>query len=192
MRAQGVAFQRRSEGRPRRLNGAIMVPVLVMVLLVSMPSVQAAPPTRTVFEAEGFELRAGQGCSFKVAIAPADDAPLLTETVFSDGDAMVQIRDGFIRLTNVKTGESIVHHSQYRTMWTFDALTDQIYAEDDGTAMWWFFPGDVGPYGVVGKPGLFLSLTGQVDTTWDPNTGLITSFDLDGRINSDLCALLSS
>jgi hypothetical protein len=169
-----------------------MVPVLVMVLLVSMPSVQAAPPTRTVFEAEGFELRAGQGCSFKVAIAPADDAPLLTETVFSDGDAMVQIRDGFIRLTNVKTGESIVHHSQYRTMWTFDALTDQIYAEDDGTAMWWFFPGDVGPYGVVGKPGLFLSLTGQVDTTWDPNTGLITSFDLDGRINSDLCALLSS
>ena len=192
MRAQGVAFQRRSEGRPRRLNGSIMVPVLVMVLLVSMPSVQAAPPTRTVFEAEGFELRAGQGCSFKVAIAPADDAPLLTETVFSDGDAMVQIRDGFIRLTNVKTGESIVHHSQYRTMWTFDALTDQIYAEDDGTAMWWFFPGDVGPYGVVGKPGLFLSLTGQVDTTWDPNTGLITSFDLDGRINSDLCALLSS
>lgn len=192
MRAQGVAFRKRSEGRPRRLNGAIMVPVLVMVLLVSMPSVQAAPPTRTVFEAEGFELRAGQGCSFKVAIAPADDAPLLTETVFSDGDAMVQIRDGFIRLTNVKTGESIVHHSQYRTMWTFDALTDQIYAEDDGTAMWWFFPGDVGPYGVVGKPGLFLSLTGQVDTTWDPNTGLITSFDLDGRINSDLCALLSS
>lgn len=192
MRAQGVAFRKRSEGRPRRLNGAIMVPVLVMVLLVSMPSVQAAPPTRTVFEAEGFELRAGQGCSFKVAIAPADDAPLLTETVFSDGDAMVQIRDGFIRLTNVKTGESIVHHSQYRTMWTFDALTDQIHAEDDGTAMWWFFPGDVGPYGVVGKPGLFLSLTGQVDTTWDPNTGLITSFDLDGRINSDLCALLSS
>jgi hypothetical protein len=163
----------------------------VVLLLVAMPTAQAVPPTRTVFQAEGFVLRAGQGCSFKVAIAPGDEPPLVTETVFSDGDTMVQIRDGFIRLTNVKTGESIVHHSQYRTMWTFDALTDQIYAEDDGTAMWWFFPGDVGPYGVVGEPGLFLSLTGHVETTWDPNTGLITSFDFDGRINSDLCALLS-
>lgn len=57
----------------------------------------------------------------------------MTVTEFSDGDAMVQIRDGFIRLTDVKTGESIVHHSQYRTMWTFDALTDQVYAVDDGT-----------------------------------------------------------
>lgn len=57
--------------------------------------------------------------------------------------------------------------------------------------MRWFFPGDVGPYGVVGKPGLFLSLTGHVETTWDPNTGPITSFELDGRINADLCVALS-
>jgi hypothetical protein len=42
MRAQGVAFQTRSEGRSRRLIGTIAVSVLVVGLLVSMPSVQAA------------------------------------------------------------------------------------------------------------------------------------------------------
>ena len=54
-----------------------------------------------------------------------------------------------------------------------------------------FPPGDVGPYGIVGKPGLFLSLTGHAEATFDLDTGLATSFEFEGRINVDLCAVLS-
>lgn len=60
--------------QPRRLIGAISALVLaVVLLLVAMPSAQAVPPTRTVSEAEGFVLRAGEGCSFNVAIEPAEE-----------------------------------------------------------------------------------------------------------------------
>lgn len=171
---------------------SIKVLIAVFVLMVTASgAAQAVRPTRTVFDAEGFVLPAGSGCSFKVAIEPADDPPTLTETEFSDGGVTGQIRDGFISLTNVKTGESIVHHSQYRVSQTYDASTNQILEVWDGTAFWWFLPGDVGPYGVVGKPGLLLSITGHVETTYDLETNAITSFELDGQVNFDICAALS-
>lgn len=175
--------------KARRFIG--LLAFAVVLSLVAVPSAQAVRPTRTVEDATGGVLPAGSACSFRVAVEPADDPPTTTETIFSDGDVMGQIRDGFIRLKNVKTGKSIVHHSQYRNLTTYDALTNQADVVVDGTAFWWFFPGDVGPFGIVGKPGLLLSITGHVEYRLDLETELTTSFYLDGKINFDICAALS-
>lgn len=79
----------------------------------------------------------------------------------------------------------------YQATETYDALTNQVHGVVDGTIFFGFFPGDVGPYGVVGDPGLLLSLTGRVEFTLDVDTFLYTSFELDGQVNGDLCAELS-
>ena len=169
----------------------VLIAVLVVLTVTGTGAAQAARPTRTVRDATGGVLPAGSGCAFRVAVEPADDPPTSTVTEFSEGGVMVQIRDGFIRLTNLKTGESIVHHSQYRGFQTYDASTNQIFEVTDGTAFWWFFPGDAGPYGIVAKPGLLLSITGHVEATYDADTEATTSFELDGRVNFDICAALS-
>jgi hypothetical protein len=178
--------------QPRRLIGTVSALVLAVVLsLVAMPSAQAAPPTRTVFEAEEFVIPAGFGCSFDVVVSPPDPPPTVTVTEFSDGRVM-RFFNGYPIMTNAETGESIVHHSRYQAMETYDALTNQVHGLSDGTVFAWFFPGDVGPSGeIIGDGGALLSLTGHIEYTLDVDTFVTTSFELDGQVNADLCALLS-
>jgi hypothetical protein len=52
------------------------------------------------------------------------------------------------------------------------------------------FPGDQGPSGEVGYPGALFGVVGDARGTVDPDTGVVTSFSLDGQ-TTDLCALLS-
>jgi hypothetical protein len=111
-------------------------------------------------------------------------------TEFGDGRVVV-IDQAFPRMTNAETGESIVHHSQSRAIDAYDASTNQVRAVSSGTSFWWFFPGDAGPFGVVGEPGALLSMTGYIEATFDADTGAVTSFELDGRVNADICAMLS-
>ena len=171
--------------------GTALALVLAAVMpLLAMPPAQAIPPTRTVFVAEGFVIPAGSGCAFDVVIEQSERLSTVTVTEFGDG-RVVFIDQAFPRMTNAETGESIVHHSQFRAIDTYDASTDQVYGESSGTSFWWFFPGDVGPFGVVGEPGALLSLTGRIEATFDLDTGTTTSFELDGRVNADLCVMLS-
>src|SRR5687767_12110034 len=110
--------------------------IVIVALVVATPagSAQAAGPTRTVSEAEGFVIPAGAACAFAVSIEPADGPITTVVSELSDGRVVATIRQGFIRMTNLETGDSLVHHSQYRGMTTYDAVADQYLATTDGTA----------------------------------------------------------
>ena len=190
MKAQGVRSDNHHVRPTRRSIGTIGALVLTLVMsLLAMPSAGAARPTRSVFEATGGVLSGV--CAFDVEIEPADGPITSTVTEFSDGRVQTSIRHGDILMTNLTTGDSIVHHSQYLFVDVFDAAADTIRSSGSGT--WWtyFLPGDVGPDGsIVGEP-VFLSMTGHAEGTFDTEPPFaITSFEFQGRINADLCALL--
>ena len=176
--------------KARTLVGSLMF--AVVLLLVSVPSAQALRPTRTIEDATGGVFPAGMGCSFRVRLEPADGASVTTiHTEFSDGRFVRQIRDGYIKMTNLKTGKSIVHHSQYSITETYDPVTNQVYLEANGTYWDLFLPGDVGPFGVVAKPGLLLSVTAHEVGTYDIDADRYVLDEFKGKVNFDICAALS-
>lgn len=53
------------------------------------------------------------------------------------------------------------------------------------------WPGDQGRFGVVAEPGLLLRFSGNVQYTYDLDTGTITEFSFRGRF-TDICAALAA
>jgi hypothetical protein len=162
---------------------------VILALLVSNPlPAIAGKPTRTVIEPTGVLIPAGFGCSFDVEGQPDEDAwSAITE--FEDGRIQI-ISNAKPTLTNLDTGESIVHHSSYKQTLSYDPIGNDFLIELSGRIFAQFFPGEEGPFGEVGEDGALLSLAGYFQATWDLDTELYTSFSMDGKV-TDLCTLLS-
>ena len=183
---KAVGGERRRSVNSFRLLVGLVVGAL---LLVSDPALAAAKPTRTVIVPEPILIPAGFGCPFDVGGEP-DDKARQTITEFSDGRVQT-IGRANPTLTNLDTGKSIVHHSSYKLTQTYNSDTDEVVLSISGKFFITLYPGDQGPFGVVGENGALLSITGNQYLTLDPETEVITSYSLDGQA-TDLCALLDS
>ena len=168
--------------------------VLVLFLLTTFalaPAVLAARPTRTVDEgpSDPFVIPAGFGCAFDVGFVGSDNAGGATID-FGDG-RIATFGHGEPTFTNLETGAVYDDWtSQYRSLDTYDPVTNTSLFEVHGRFWAYFFPGDQGPFGLVGEPGAFFGTVGHVTLTVDAATGVFTSYSLNGQ-TTDICAELS-
>jgi hypothetical protein len=93
---------------------------------------------------------------------------------------------------NLDTGASIVTHSRFVVVETFDAATNSVTDVGVGRFNLNFYPADQGPYCLVSAPGLFLSIVGEARTTLDLNSNTITRFALHGLATGSICTELSA
>jgi len=169
--------------RPAR--GAIIA--LVLALAVGAPAA-AAQPTRTVLHPTGGLHPAGQGCAFDISFVDAPGARI-TVTDFSDGTEATDVH-AIATLTNVSTGATFVHKAFFHDINSFDATNGVYRGMTNGQSVFWFYPGDVSPYGIVGADGLALRIEGTIWYAWDANANAITQFAFSGTV-TNVCALLS-
>jgi hypothetical protein len=171
----------------RTARGAVIA--LLLALVVAAPAA-AAQPTRTVTHpADGGIISAQEsGCGFAVTVG-ADPNARVTVTDFSNGTEVIEANTTRT-LTNVLNGKTYLRLNRYHDVEWFDATTGLIRGVQTGQSTWSFWPGDMGPYGLVQAPGLGLHFVGTVSYTWDPNANAITEFAIKGTIE-DVCALLS-
>jgi hypothetical protein len=172
---------------PRTAVGVAVAVIVAVVAVVAVPSAMAAKPIRTVFTPEPFTFLAGEGCAFDVTAVPDEDARVV-RTEFDDGRVMTQ---GHVNatLTNLETGASIVTRSRDRIVDTPGPVANEVSVEISGQLNFSFLPGDVGPFGLVGEPGLLLHMAGHHRFTV-ADTGRIVDYSFSGR-TTDICALLS-
>lgn len=158
--------------------------------LTAAPTILAARPVVTVTHPTApIPYPAGEACAFDIRAQPTNTT--VVTTTFSNGTVVAAITSD-PRLTNLATGASIVTHSRFVKVETFDAATNSVTDVVVGRFNANFFPGDQGPYGVVSAPGLFLSFVGEVKATSDADSGAVTRFSLHGRVTANICAELST
>lgn len=168
--------------------------VLVLFLLTTVglaPAVLAAKPTRIVDEGptDPFVIPAGENCEFDVGFVGSDNAGGATID-FGDG-RLAAFGHGEPTFTNLDTGAVYDDWtSQYRTLETYEPVTNEVIGQTSGRIWTTFWPGDAGPSGVVGEAGAFFGFVGNVEITMDADTFVFTSFSLDGTA-TDICAELS-
>jgi len=169
----------------RTARGAVIA--LILAVVWAAPAA-AAQPTRTVSHPTGGSHPAGQGCAFDISYVDAPGSRI-TVTDFSDGREAADVH-AVATLTNDETGATFVHKAFFHDVSWFDAA-DGVYRDvTHGQFVVWFFPGDVGPYGIVGADGLSLRIEGTVWSAWGPNANAITEFAYVGTV-TNVCALLS-
>ena len=169
----------------RSAHGAAIA--LVFALLVAAPAA-AAQPTRTVFHPTGGLHPAGQGCAFNISYVDAPGARI-TVTDFSDGSEASDVH-AVATLTNDSTGSTFVHKAFFHDVNWLDAANGVFRGMTNGQSVFWFFPGDVGPYGIVGGDGLALRIEGTIWYAADATTFAVKEFSYQGTV-TDVCALLS-
>ena len=162
---------------------------LVLGLLVSAPTA-AAQPTRTRIDLTGTGIFSADesGCGFAVSREWLPGSRV-TITDFSDGTEVIE-RRAMATLTNVATGATFLSKYSFHDMSRFDAANGVYRGEESGEFILAFYPGDMGPYGLVQAPGLGLHFDGTVWYAWDVNANATTEFAYSGKI-IDVCALLS-
>lgn len=172
-----------------RLGSPFVLVVLVSAMGVVAPAsaVVGAKPIRTVLHPENFVVPAGQGCSFNVA-EEVDERAWMAITEFADGRIVTKGRAN-PTLTNMDTGDSLVHHTSAKITET-QTSEGEILVEVSGQLFMSFWPGDQGPTGLTDDPGGLFSINGHVRVTMDSSTFVYTSFSLDGTA-TDLCAALA-
>jgi hypothetical protein len=174
----------------RSARGAVIA--LVLALVWAAPAT-AAQPSRSVRPLSGgFTLPAGTACAFDVAGEPSTVSirnGFVAETAFSDGTVLhfVRAKGAYV---NIATGARYPTEDTFRDLSTYDANTNLQVGVETGQTTWWFLPGDIGPYGVVGSDGALYHFIGSVSFTWDNNTFHITAFSYTGSVE-DVCAALS-
>lgn len=159
-----------------------------LIAVTAIGAGHAAAPVRTVNSGtNSFLLPAGAGCAFDVLVSAVGTT---TRTVFSDGRT-VRVANAEITLTNGADPEQTY-------LWTTNAHDTETILDDgsiqavtNGRILYWFFPGDQGPFGVVGENGALFGFVGDVSATFDANTFQITSFSWAGTA-TELCAELAS
>jgi hypothetical protein len=168
---------------------AFVAALLLALALTAVPTAVGAKPVRTVVPfTEPIFLPAGLGCAFPVRGQPGEGSRAMI-TEFSDG--RVQTIDwAQANLTNLDTGETILWRSRFLIRETIDPATNELVSVVSGRHFVLLFPGDQGPSGEVGEPGALLGIVGRERITVDLDTGVVTSYSLNGQA-TDLCALLS-
>lgn len=176
-----------SQRRVTRSVGRVVI-ALAAFLIAATP-VFGVTPTRTVNDQlEPLFFPAGFGCSFDMFMEPLPGSRLVS-TEFADGRWMIT-EHADVMITNLDSGAALTHRGRFQSINSYDEATNSIDSVLTGQLSYVLFPGDEGPSGTVEDPGLFLRIVGTVETTFDLDTGLITSFAYTGTA-TDLCALIS-
>lgn len=174
--------------RPAR----VAVIVLALVLIAAAP-VAAAQPSRSVRPLSGgFTYPAGTACAFDVAGEPSAvslEHGFIADTTFSDGTVLhfVRAKGAYV---NVATGARYPTEDTFRDVSTYDAATNTLTGLETGQTTFSFLPGDVGPFGVVGRDGALYHFIGSLSYTYDLDTFHSTEFSYTGSVE-DVCAALS-
>jgi hypothetical protein len=173
------------------MHRKFLILIVFLLALSVVPTAFGVAPIRTVVEPEEpILIPAGTGCAFDVLEELGENAHI-TLTEFSDGRLHIQAH-GDVVLTNLETPEqSIDWKNRWNASETFDPEANSIISEFSGRLLFTFFPGDQGPFGTVGENGAFFAFVGLVEITMDADTGVVTSFSLNGSA-TDVCALLAS
>ena len=170
---------------PRLARGAVIA--LVLALIVAAPAA-AGQPTRTVHDLQGFVIPAGDACAFAVEGQPSR-VGFVAKTVFSDGSVMSSVRS-VGQYVNLETGATFPIEDTYRELDQYDPATGIYVVTGSGQFSEYFWPGDVGPFGVVGSNAVFYHFVGTQSFTWDSNTGQYANWVTAGTF-TDICAALS-
>lgn len=175
-----------TKGRLTQSAGGAVIATVLAVLWAAPAA--AAQPTRTVFYPTSGLHSAGQGCAFDISYVDAPGSRI-SVTDFSDGREAANFH-AVATLTNDDTGAIFVHKAFFHDVSWFDAA-DGVYRDvTNGQVVVWLYPGDVGPYGLVGADGLAVRIEGTVWSAWDPNANAVTEFAYQGTL-TNVCALLS-
>ncbi|MEA2676254.1 MAG: hypothetical protein QOJ81_395 [Chloroflexota bacterium] len=161
---------------------------LMLATLAVAPGVAAGKPDKLVLGTPGPIINpAGQPCVFQVNFDPIE----IKRTIFmyDDGRQAVKL-NGYGTLSNPATGATFLHHVVANSVDTYDAAANEYRTVYQGQFGVRFYAGDVGPWGVVAAPGLFLRITGRAEQTFDGNTFASTAFSYTGTF-IDICAVLS-
>jgi hypothetical protein len=169
----------------RSARGAVIA--VVLALLLAAPAA-ASQPTRTVLHPTGGSHPAGQGCAFDITFVDAPGATI-TVTDFTDGREAAVVH-AIATLTNVETGATFVHKAFFHDVYWLDAADGMYRGMTNGQSVFWFYPGDVGPYGIVGADGLALRIEGTIWYAVDATTFAVTEFAYQGTVTT-VCTLLS-
>jgi len=169
----------------RSVRGAVIA--VALALLLAAPAA-AAQPTRTVFYPTGGLHPAGQGCAFDISFVDAPGSRI-TVTDFSNGTEATDVH-AIATLTNDATGATFVHKAFFHDLSWFDAANGVWRDVTNGQVVVWLYPGDIGPYGIVGADGLAVRIEGTVWSAWDPNANAVTEFAYKGTV-TNVCTLLS-
>jgi hypothetical protein len=172
---------------PLALRAAVGFAGALVLSMVTAAPAAAEKPIRSLAEGQGFVSPAGEICPFAVSGQP-DEGAGYRITEFSDGRTVFH-GQGYPTLTNLETGTSLVHHSKYTVTDTV-LESGEIHEEISGQIFIALFEGDRGPVGVVGEDGALLGVNGHIVLTFDPETFVVTFFELNGSA-IDLCALLA-
>ena len=172
--------------RAWRLVG--LLAALTLGALATAPMVAAAKPDKVVLgNPNPIVNPVGSPCAVQVNFDPID----IKRTIFTfaDGTELFQIR-GYGTLSNPANGASFLHHVVGNQVTTFDPDANEYLVVYQGQFGIRLYAGDVGPWGVVEAPGLFLRITGRAEQTFDGNTFESTSFSFTGTY-IDICAVLA-
>ncbi len=160
---------------------------VALALLVAAPAA-AAQPTRTVIVAgPATHYPAGTGCDFDVTVyRPRGGWNTFTD--FSDGREAIVNHVVERTITNDTTGATFVETSVAHEVDRFDG--DLIIGAINGQFIFQFFPGDVGPDGVVLDHLLALYVQGRATYVVDGTTFATLAISIVGT-TTDICAALS-
>jgi hypothetical protein len=170
----------------RMARGGVMA--LALALVAAAPAA-AAQPTRTVYQLHYpyFTIQAGNGCPFAVEGHPSWGFQASTE--FSDGSVQWSVR-AHGAYVNPANGDSYWVEDNWRDRDTFDPGTSIAHSTVNGQASYTFFPGDMGPYGLVDEVVMY-HIVGTVHATWDSSTFQTYAFSWNGGTITNICAELS-
>ena len=169
------------------MSRRLAVSVVALAAVLSAGTASAAKPERLPFTYEPFALDAQQGCAFPIELGP-EPGSRYAQTAFGDG-RLVTTGSGADRATNLDTLASVSFRTSGKATFTTLPNGDQ-RLQLSGRSMFYFFPGDQGPFGEVGPNGALYYLVGHVDETLDPETGFtVTSFEWGGQA-TEVCGLI--
>lgn len=137
--------------------------------------------------ADPFVIPAGFACAFDVGVVYSDTGHGAI-TDFGDGGTAI-FGVGEATITNLDTGAFYVQRSRVRALETYDPVANDVLVQVSGRFYFFLVPGDQGPSGVVGEPGVLFSI-GSITYTYDIDTDFVTSTSLVGQA-TDICEEIS-
>ena len=169
----------------RSARGAVIALVLAVVWAAPAAATQ---PTRTVVAAQPItHFPAGTGCDFDVTVyRPLGGWTAITD--FSGGREAIVNHAIQRTITNDATGATFVEESISHEVDTFP--NGLITGKINGQFIWQFYPGDVGPDGIVLDHLLALYIQGNASYVVDGTTFATLEIDIVGTM-TDICAAIS-
>jgi hypothetical protein len=163
---------------------------LVLALVAAAPAA-AAKPARTVLHFSGDRVQhylAGDGCTFNVTVHLTSRAHV-SITDFSDGREVVQQTSMHRAITSDVTGKTFVENQVFRDVEWIDPTTGLLRGETSGQFIDTFWPGDIGPYGLVDE-NVSYAIIGHQTYVLDPNTYATLALTIEGKI-TNICSVIS-